>query len=166
MACGEVMRLVQAAADQSMAVPGFEQHLYRCPGCHDTERRLVFVHPDDPAPRRIEPLREAELLDVTLQPAAPAPGEQDAPPVALATPENPALATPENSAQAIPEDVIPEDVIPEDVIPEDVAPPAAAAVPAEHEAAPNAWQKHRSRWSALRERLGLRMASEASTRKE
>ena len=122
MACGEVMRLTQAVADDSMAVPGFEQHLYRCPGCNDTEQRLVFVHPDDPAPPRVEPLGEAELPGVTLQPAAQAPGEHDAPPVAPATPD-------------------------------DGAPP-------------NAWQKHRSRWSALRERLGLRVATQDVQRKD
>jgi len=137
MACGEEMRLIQAVADDTMAVPGFEQHLYRCPGCHDTERRLAFVHPDDPAPRRVEPLgetdgSEADVSDATLAPAAQAPGEQDAPPV---------------------------------------APPAATATQpdaksgAKPEPPPSAWQKHRSRWSALRQRLGLPIATEA-TRKE
>jgi hypothetical protein len=134
MACGEIMRLVQAVADQSMAVPGFEQHLFRCPGCNDTEQRLVFVHPDDTAPRRVEPIGEADLPGVTLQPTAQAvPGEHDAPPV---------------------------------------APPAAAAAPAQSDPKrpPTSWQqsvdKHRSRWTALCERLGLQIATEGFTRKD
>jgi hypothetical protein len=118
MACGEEMRLIQAVADDTMAVPGFEQHLYRCPGCHDTERRLAFVHPDDPAPRRVAPVEadasEADASDVTLAPAAPT----------AATATQPGAKPP-----------------------------------------PNAWQKHRSRWSALRQRLGLPIATEGSTRK-
>jgi hypothetical protein len=131
MACGEIMRLVQAVADQSMAVPGFEQHLFRCPGCNDTEQRLVFVHPDDAAPRRVEPIGEADLPAVTLQPTAQTvPGEHDAPPV---------------------------------------APPAAVA-PAKPERPPTAWQqsveKHRSRWTALCERLGLQIATETFTRRD
>jgi len=135
MACGEEMRLIQAVVDDTMAVPGFEQHLYRCPGCNDTEQRLAFVHPDDPAPRRVAPIgeahgseadvSEADGSDVTLAPAAQAPGEQDAPPVA------PAAAT------ATQPDAKPDETPP-----------------------PNAWQKHRSRWSALRQRLGLPIAKE------
>jgi hypothetical protein len=134
MACGEIMRLVQAVADQSMAVPGFEQHLFRCPGCNDTEQRLVFVHPDDTAPRRVEPIGEADLPGVTLQPTAQAvPGEHDAPPV---------------------------------------APPAAAAAPAKSDPKrpPTSWQqsvdKHRSRWTALCERLGLQIATGGFARKD
>src|SRR5262249_18287179 len=76
MACGEEMRLIQAVADDTMAVPGFEQHLYRCPGCNDTEQRLAFVHPDDPAPRRVAPIA-ADASDVTLAPAAQPPGEHE-----------------------------------------------------------------------------------------
>jgi len=128
MACGEEMRLIQAVADDSMAAPGFEQHLYRCPGCNDTEQRLAFVHPDDPAPRRLAPI-EADASDVTLAPAAQAAGEHDAPPVAQAT--EPV------DAQAREPDDKPDD-----------------------KPAPNAWQKHRSRWSALRQRLGLPTARE------
>jgi hypothetical protein len=130
MACGEEMRLIQAVADDSMAVPGFEQHVYRCPGCNDTEQRLAFVHPDDPAPRRVEPIGDTDLPDVTLAPAAQAAGEQDAPPVAQAT-------EPGREPDDKPDD----------------------------KPAPNAWQKHRSRWSALRQRLGLPTAAEA-TRKD
>jgi hypothetical protein len=136
MACGEIMRLTQAVADQSMAVPGFEQHLFRCPGCNDTEQRLVFVHPDDAAPRRIEPIGEADLPGVTLQPTAQSnPGEHDAPPVA------PAAAA---ASQPEPK-------------PDPKRPPTP-------------WQqsveKHRSRWTALCERLGLQIATEAFTRKD
>jgi hypothetical protein len=131
MACGEIMRLVQAVADASMAVPGFEQHLFRCPGCNDTEQRLVFVHPDDAAPRRVEPIGEADLPGVTLQPAAQSnPGEHDAPPVA----------------------------------------PQPAASQPDSKRPPSAWQqsveKHRARWTALCERLGLQIATESFTRKE
>jgi hypothetical protein len=133
MECGEIMRLTQAVADQSMAVPGFEQHLFRCPGCNDTEQRLVFVHPDDATPRRVEPIGEADLPGVTLQPTARV--EHDAPPVA------PPIATA----------------------------PQPDRTP-ESKRLPTSWQqsveKHRSRWTALCERLGLQIATESFTRKD
>jgi hypothetical protein len=161
MACGEEMRLVQAVADQTMAVPGFEQHLFRCPGCHDTERRLVFIHPDDPAPR-VQPISEADLAAVSLQPEPASPGEHDAPPVAQATPDEAAQATPAEPAE----------------------PPAPSRArlrlerklaskgdPADAEQRPSAaWQqsveRHRTRWSALCERLGLQIATDGFFRKD
>jgi hypothetical protein len=42
VACGQKMRLVQAIPDDDMLVPGYEHHILDCPGCGETERRLVF----------------------------------------------------------------------------------------------------------------------------
>jgi hypothetical protein len=53
--CGEEMRLLQAVADHTMMVPGYEHHTLECPGCHEVERRLVFARPVEPVP--VEPMR-------------------------------------------------------------------------------------------------------------
>jgi hypothetical protein len=42
MACGAEMFLVNAIADISMPVAGFERRAYMCSQCNDTEQRLVF----------------------------------------------------------------------------------------------------------------------------
>jgi len=42
VACGQKMRLLQAIPDDDMLVPGYEHHILDCPGCGETERRLVF----------------------------------------------------------------------------------------------------------------------------
>ena len=42
MACGGEMILISAIQDDTMAVPGFEHHTFRCSKCEDEERRLVF----------------------------------------------------------------------------------------------------------------------------
>ena len=70
MVCGAEMRLTQSVPDETMLVPGFEQHTLFCPSCHDEEQRLVFV--DHSAP--LSPPIEAEssvpdIQDSTLQPA-------------------------------------------------------------------------------------------------
>jgi hypothetical protein len=49
------MRLVQAVADQTMMVPGYEHQTLECPGCHGVERRLVFARPIGPL--TVEPMR-------------------------------------------------------------------------------------------------------------
>jgi hypothetical protein len=42
MACGGEMILMSAIQDDTMAVPGFEHHTFKCSECQDLERRLVF----------------------------------------------------------------------------------------------------------------------------
>jgi hypothetical protein len=53
--CGEEMRVLQAVADQTMMVPGYEHQTLECPGCHGVERRLVFARPIGPL--TLEPMR-------------------------------------------------------------------------------------------------------------
>ena len=43
MACGGEMILMNAVPDDTMEVPGFEHHTFRCSECQDIERRLVFT---------------------------------------------------------------------------------------------------------------------------
>jgi hypothetical protein len=43
MACGAEMILMNVVPDDTMTVPGFEHHTFRCSDCHDVERRLVFT---------------------------------------------------------------------------------------------------------------------------
>lgn len=43
MACGAAMVLMNAVADDTMAVPGFERRAYMCPACGETENRLAFT---------------------------------------------------------------------------------------------------------------------------
>src|SRR5262245_35669536 len=47
MACGCEMTLVSVVNEDTMPVPGFEQHTFTCSECHDTERRLVFAKRGD-----------------------------------------------------------------------------------------------------------------------
>lgn len=68
--CGENMRLVQAAADRTMMVPGYEHQTLECPGCREVERRLVFARPIAPLPD--------ELLRVPSgTPASPTPKQHE-----------------------------------------------------------------------------------------
>ena len=43
LACGGEMHLIEAAQDETMMVPGYEQHTFECSGCQDHVRRLVFT---------------------------------------------------------------------------------------------------------------------------
>ncbi len=43
LACGGEMHLIEAAPDETMMVPGYEQHMFECSGCQDHVRRLVFT---------------------------------------------------------------------------------------------------------------------------
>jgi hypothetical protein len=43
MVCGEEKVLAEAMPAEDMAVPGFEYQTLECPGCDDTERRLLFT---------------------------------------------------------------------------------------------------------------------------
>jgi len=53
------MVLMNAVLDDTMAVPGFEHHTFRCSECQDIERRLVFTkHSEgdtEPMPVEIAP---------------------------------------------------------------------------------------------------------------
>ena len=42
-ACGAEMILMNVVRDETMTVPGFEHHTFRCSECHDVERRLAFI---------------------------------------------------------------------------------------------------------------------------
>jgi len=41
--CGDEKVLAEAMPAEDMAVPGFEYQILQCPGCNDTERRLLFT---------------------------------------------------------------------------------------------------------------------------
>ena len=43
MACGAEMILTNAVQDETIAVPGFEHHIFTCSECQDVEERLVFT---------------------------------------------------------------------------------------------------------------------------
>jgi hypothetical protein len=49
------MRLIERVADHTMMVPGYEHQTHECPGCHEVERRLVFVKPIEPL--SVEPMQ-------------------------------------------------------------------------------------------------------------
>ena len=84
--CGEEMRLVQAVADHTMMVRGYEHHTLECPGCHEVERRLVFAKPIEPTP--IEPTTNL----TSVEPTRASPGAQPAAPTSTATPKEIARA--------------------------------------------------------------------------
>jgi hypothetical protein len=53
MECGAEMRLMEAVADETMMVPGYEHHTLMCPTCGEVERRLTFR--SQPAPSETDP---------------------------------------------------------------------------------------------------------------
>ncbi len=42
LACGIEMQLMSVVPDENVSVPGYAQHRFECPSCHDTETRLLF----------------------------------------------------------------------------------------------------------------------------
>ena len=40
VACGAEMHLIEVGSDETMMVPGYEQHTFECSGCHDRVRGL------------------------------------------------------------------------------------------------------------------------------
>lgn len=54
-ACGAEMHLIKVAPDETMMVPGYEEHTFECSGCHDHLRRLMFI------PRAIGPLTSEQM---------------------------------------------------------------------------------------------------------
>ena len=75
MACGAEMNLVEVVRDDTMPIPGFEHHTFKCSACDDVERRLVFTR--HPAQSHTEPdpvyAASPELSSSTIQnePTAP-----------------------------------------------------------------------------------------------
>jgi hypothetical protein len=55
VACGAEMHLIEMAPDETMMVPGYEEHTFECSGCRDRVRQLVFI------PRAIGPLTSERL---------------------------------------------------------------------------------------------------------
>jgi len=63
MACNGEMDLMTVVPDETMPVPGFEQHTFMCSLCHDVEQRLVFNRRSqetdtEPAPVDLAPAME------------------------------------------------------------------------------------------------------------
>jgi hypothetical protein len=54
-ACGAEMHLIKVAPDETMMVPGYEEHTFECSGCHDDVRRFVLM------PRAIGPLTSEQM---------------------------------------------------------------------------------------------------------
>jgi hypothetical protein len=44
-ACGGEMHLIDVAPDETMIVPGYEEHTFECSDCHEHVRQLVFILP-------------------------------------------------------------------------------------------------------------------------
>src|ERR1700730_13759795 len=87
LVCDTEMRLAEVVPDDTMLVPGYEHHTFRCPQCGDEERRLVFVRAGES--RGVEPVPSASEPPALQpdEPAAPAKREpQLAGPVSAAAP--------------------------------------------------------------------------------
>ena len=143
MVCGEEMRLVQTVPDETMIVPGFEHHILTCPGCHDEERRLVFIRqPEALSPPIQTDGIDSDFLDATLQPV----GETAA---ADGAPRESSSIT---SAEPLAIESLPL-----------ASPPFQSSTSRRARAANSSiWDRraalHRARWRALCDRLGLRIS--------
>jgi hypothetical protein len=69
MACGAEMILMNVVQDETVGVPGFEHHTFRCPNCHDVERRLVFTKRGRESDAELTPMHKAPSIVPT--PMAP-----------------------------------------------------------------------------------------------
>jgi hypothetical protein len=69
VACGAETILMNVVRDDSMAVLGFEHHTFRCSGCRNVERGLVFTR------HGRETATESLPMDIAppIVPASPAP---------------------------------------------------------------------------------------------
>jgi hypothetical protein len=74
MACGAEMILMNVAPDDTMTVPGFEHHTFRCSDCHDVERRLVFTRRGRETDAEQMPVHKAPPIVPTANEPASAPG--------------------------------------------------------------------------------------------
>ena len=43
LTCGLNMQVVQVEKDNTLLVPGYEHHTWRCEGCGEVERRMTFI---------------------------------------------------------------------------------------------------------------------------
>jgi len=59
MACGAEMILMNVVQADTMAVPGFEHHTFKCSECHDVERRLIFTKHGREGDPELTPIHEA-----------------------------------------------------------------------------------------------------------
>jgi hypothetical protein len=59
------MHLIKVAPDQTMMLPGYEEHTFECSGCHEHVRRLVFI------PRAIAPLTGERMRVPRVRPKSP-----------------------------------------------------------------------------------------------
>ena len=64
-ACGAQMHLIKVAPDQTMMLPGYEEHTFECSSCHEHVRRLVFI------PRAIAPLTGERMRVPQARPKSP-----------------------------------------------------------------------------------------------
>ena len=69
MACGAEMMLMNVVQDDTMVVPGFEHHTFKCSECQDVEQRLVFTKQD----------RYGDIPEQAAPAVAPASTVQDEP---------------------------------------------------------------------------------------
>jgi hypothetical protein len=59
------MHLIKVAPDQTMMLPGYEEHTFECSSCHEHVRRLVFI------PRAIAPLTGERMRVPQARPKSP-----------------------------------------------------------------------------------------------
>jgi len=81
LGCGAEMKLTEVVRDDSMMVPGYEDHTYECPDCHEVDRRRVFrgeatASVAEPPPTAAQDPAPAQTG--TTEPSTPAPTAADA----------------------------------------------------------------------------------------
>ncbi len=74
LGCDAEMRLVRVDRDHTQPVSGYAYHTFECPGCHDTETRLLFDR--SPAEVTPEPSRST-----AAEAPPPVPEDERAPPL-------------------------------------------------------------------------------------
>jgi hypothetical protein len=90
MACGAEMMLMNVVQDDTMAVPGFEHHTFKCSECKDVEQRLVFTKQDRDGDTKPMPEQAASAV----APASTTQDEYVAPSGLLNGPVEPAKTVP------------------------------------------------------------------------
>ena len=61
-ACGAEMILMNVEPDDTVGVRGFEHHTFRCPDCHDVERRLMFTKRGRESDAELPPMHKAPSI--------------------------------------------------------------------------------------------------------
>ncbi len=75
LGCGVEMRLVRVVPDGTAAISGYAYHTFECPGCNDTETRLLFGRsPDEAAPATSRPAAADALSSAPEDGLSPALG--------------------------------------------------------------------------------------------